>query len=173
MGSSQLEQPKVPFNEGSTDWPHPDYAEAARACVGDSEALEKLRRLCDDLESTITFSRAPGSLCRVSSVPIHVLEPLAGKTWREALTNRNLERTAWLGLRNFGEALRSRTMDPGTRRTGRILWAVASAKLLAIGGGTHEAPRPEEVRHACKSLLKRKYLPGFLKEALNEGGMPR
>lgn len=168
MGSSQLKQPKVPFNEGSADWPHPDYADAAKACAGNSEALEKLRRLCDDLESAITLSRAPGSLCRVSGVPIHVLEPLAGKTWREALTSKHLERTAWLGLRNFGEALRSRTMDPGTRRTGRIVWTVASARLLAIGGGTHGDPRPEEVRHACKSLLKRKYLPEFMKEALEE-----
>lgn len=168
MGSSQLEQPKVFFNGGGVDWPHPDYAETAKACAGDSEAMEKLRRLCDDLESAISLIRSPGSLCRVSGVPIHVLEPLAGKTWREALTCRNLERTAWLGLRNFSEALRSRTMDPGTRRTGRIIWAVASAKLLAMGGGTHGEPRPEEVRHACKSLLKRKYLPKFLRHALND-----
>lgn len=173
MGSSQLEQPKVSFNAGGVDWPHPDYATAAKVCAGDSEALEKLRRLCDDLESVITLSRAPGSFCRVAGVPIHVLEPLAGKTWREALTSKDLERTAWLGLRNFGEALRSRTMDSGTRRTGRIIWAVASAKLLAIGGGTPEDPRPEDVRHACKSLQRRVYLPRFLRRPLEESGLPQ
>jgi hypothetical protein len=143
----------------SREWPTPGYAEAARACGGDREAIEKLRLLCEDLETSIQLKPGPGSLIRVAAVPIDILQPLENRCWREVLLDDSIGRLAWVGVRNYARALKSREMDSTTRRTGRVIHCVAVLRLEELGEIEEGADRRKRNRAERKALMSKAYLP--------------
>lgn len=142
-------------------WPHPDYELAAHACGDDPVAFEKLRRLCEDLETRIQLTPGPGTLVRTAGIPIAPLRTIDGKRWREVLVDAQHGRLVWLGVRNFGLILTGAEMDSGTRRTGRVLHAVAVVRLEALS----ERARDNPIEQAM--LLQKPYLPRFILRILD------
>jgi hypothetical protein len=155
--------PSAPAEE----WPHSDYSLAAKSCGDDRLSLEKLRGLCDDLESVVSLRTGPGSLSRLAGVPIDALKPLEGLCWREILMHEHLGRLAWLGLRNYGSVLKSGDMDHTTRRTGAIIYSVAVSRLERIGEIEPGPVRRRRNLELRKMLLKKTYLPLYLARILS------
>lgn len=143
----------------SREWPTAGYAEAAMACGDDREAIEKLRLLCEDLETSIHLKPGPGSLIRVAGVPIDILQPLENRCWREVLLDDDLGRLAWIGVRNYARALKSREMDSITRRTGRVIHCVAVLRLEELGEIEKDADRRKRGRAERRALSTKTYLP--------------
>jgi hypothetical protein len=152
--------------DAAAEWPHPDYAAAAKACGPDRASLEKLRRLCEDLESIISLDPGPGTLIRVAGVPLDELRPLAGRCWREILLDENLGRAAWMGLRSYSEALKGPAMDSGTRRTGAVIHAVCVARLEASGEVANDERERGYDLAERKAIQKKLYMPASLARVL-------
>ncbi|MCK6472914.1 MAG: hypothetical protein L6R28_14315 [Planctomycetes bacterium] len=148
------------------EWPDPDYAAAAKRIGDDSETLDKLRQLCEDLESVVTLAPGPGSLRRVAGVPLDALRAIEGRCWRAALLDEKLSRTTLIGIRNYAAALKSRHMDACTRRAGAVIHAVAIARLEKLGEFEADAHRREKQRQECQALAQKPYLPACLAAVL-------
>src|SRR5262249_36084658 len=143
----------------SREWPNQDYFAAAVRCKDDLESLEKLHRICEDLEGRISLMPGPGSFARLSRVPAHALKHLEGKCWREVLTESAHQRLVWIGIANFGEALQGKGMDSGSARFGKIVVMIATRRLQQIG----EPMKPEHARRneiENERLLQKPYVPG-------------
>lgn len=145
-------------HDSKLDWPDPGYALAAAACGTDREALSKLRRLCEDLESVVDLSPVPGSFARVAGVPLEALERLERRCWREILLDDTLSVNAWQGIARFGAALKARDMDAGTRRCGAVLHAVAIARLESTGIYERDAHLRGRIQAERRALSGKPYL---------------
>ncbi len=143
----------------SKEWPTAGYAKAAQDCGGDCEALEKLRRVCEDLECAITLHHGPGTFRRTSGIPLDALKPLEGRCWREVLNDQSLKRLVWHGIKNFAQALKSKEMDSSSRRTGRIIHAVAVARLESIGEVESNPDRRQRDLNERRALSGKSYIP--------------
>ena len=125
-----------------------------------------LRLVCEDLESTIQLKPGPGTLLRVSGVPVEVLQPLENRCWREVLLDEDLGRLAWIGLRNYAKALKAKDMDPNTQRTGRLLHAVALVRLEALGEVQSDRDRAKRILEERRRLSTRTYIPKTIARVL-------
>jgi hypothetical protein len=149
----------------SREWPNQDYFAAAVRCKNDLESLEKLHRICEDLEGRISLVSGPGSFARLSGVPVHALKHLEGKCWREVLTDASHLRLVWIGIANFGEALQGKGMDSGSARFGKIVAMVATRRLQKIGEPMKsESSRRNEIE--SERLLQKPYVPEFISSIL-------
>jgi hypothetical protein len=152
-------------DDESREWPDPDYFTAALRCKDDRTNMEKLYRICEDLESQVCLAPGPGSFVRLAGVPTHALRALEGRCWREVLTEPSYSRLVWVGVGNYGEALQGKGMDSGTVRFGKIVWTVAMIRLQRLG----EPFKSEQRRHQQsekEKMLQKPYLPRFIGNAL-------
>jgi len=148
------------------EWPVPDYYEVANACVDDQGAYEQLLRICEDLESTISLAPGPGSLPRVASVPLEMLQPLAGRCWREILLDDEMGRLTLLGIRNYAHALKSKRMDSSTRLMGCLIHSIAVVRLSRQGMIEEDQDRHNRDQVERKKLLAQPYLLASLARVL-------
>ena len=148
------------------EWPDAEYAAAAKACGNDRVTLEKLRRLCEDLESLVSLSPGPGALIHAAGVPLDALKPLNGRCWREVLLDHSLPRLACLALKNYGAALKGPGMDSGTRRAGAVIHAIAVARLEQFGEFERDPQLRELNTQERVALRQKRYLPARLANLL-------
>jgi hypothetical protein len=154
--------------KGTSDWPDPAYARVASAIADDGRSMEKLERLCEDLESTICLRPGPGAFVHLVRTPRKVWEPLEGRCWREILVGSWIDPLVWEGLKNFARALKSPQMDTSTRRTGLILHAVAVRRLEAAGFVETDPEKRKRHLEERRVLLTKPYLPDFILNILKE-----
>jgi hypothetical protein len=148
-------------------WPSAEYIQAAKACAADSGGLEKLRALCNDLETVVNLLPGPGTFYRAAKVPRVTVAKLEGRSWSEILLDDDLDRTVWIGIRNFGNALKSVEMDTASRRTGAVLHAIAVKRLESLGEFEASAAQRQADRTERNSLLKKPYVTATLKRILD------
>ena len=109
------------------------FLEVYQRCRSDPESLFKLEGLIEDLECKIHLRHGVGTFGRLTQVPLQVLKSLEGRPWIEVLLDGGLDRVVWSGIRNYARALKAKPMDPISKRTGRVLHALAIARLEAFG----------------------------------------
>lgn len=154
--------------EAAAEWPDAEYAAAALLCRKDRVTLEKLRRLCEDLESLIALTPGPGSIVHASGVPADVLKRFENRCWREVLLDAGLPRLAWLALKNYGQALKGPAMDSGTRRAGAVIHAVAVARLEAAGETESDPQLRQNDLLERQGLRQKPYLTASLQQILEQ-----
>jgi len=152
-------------DDESREWPNPDYFAAAVRCNHDRESLEKLYRLCEDLEGRINLITGPGSFARLAGVPIHALKNLDGHCWREVLTDPSHQRLVWLGIGNYGDTLQGKGMDSGSARFGKIISTVAAHRLQQMGEPA-KAEQRRRHQYEIERMLEKPYLPRFIASLL-------
>ena len=150
-------------DDGSREWPHPDYFAAASRCKKEDASLEKLRQLCDDLESTVSLIPGPGSFARLAGVPTHTLSRLGRRCWRDVLCDAQHSRLVWIAIGNYGDALQGKGMDSGSARIGRVFSTVATFRLEKMGEPLNAARR-KQCAAEQQQLLNKDYLPKFIKD---------
>jgi hypothetical protein len=153
---------KEPPARGPIDWPDPAYGRAADAIADDNRSLEKLERLCEDLESTVCLRPGPGALVHLVRTPRQVWEPLEGRCWREILIDASLSPLVWEGLKNYSRVMKGPQMDSSTRRTGLVLHAVAIKRLESSGFVETDTAKRKRHLEERKALLIKPYLPDFI-----------
>jgi hypothetical protein len=150
-----------------TVWPWDEYARCEKACSGDSDALLKLRRLHDDLESVLSANAGPGSFARISLLPREQLKVLHGRCWREILLDEKLDSSIWAGIRLYSIALKSSQMDEYTRRAGAIFHAVAVARLERLGFVEKNAQARKLIIAEREAIRSKAYVPDSLRKVLS------
>lgn len=150
------------------EWSHPDYAAAAIACEGNEPAQAKLAQLAHDLECRLNLAPGPGTFLRLARFTKDDLKSLAGRCWREVLTDSTAGPRVWAAIRNFSTVLKAEQMDDASRRTGVVLHAVAIKRLEE--GGEIEADIKSRKRHMAERefVCAQTYVPAFILTILRD-----
>jgi len=127
-----------------------EYMEALQAIGPDAAERAKLDQVRRDLEREIRRDEAsPFAFSRASGLSAALLERLEGRSLGDALADMALSEAELAELQELGRGLAGPRLSEATRRSGKIVFALAAARDVLLKG----APRDPATRRGLMDLV--------------------
>jgi serine/threonine protein kinase len=136
-----------------------EYAQAALALGNEIAELRKLAETHRDLERAVDLEDAsPFAFARCSGLPAALLERIAGRGLGDAIVDLALSDAEIAALLELGRALAAPHMHEATRRSGKIFFALASAREVLQRGAPRDPAKVRALRELFAGVRDKGYV---------------